>query len=77
MQQPPDIARGQRIELPQPETVAEALAEVRTRARRFVQEPAEAAWDDLVHALRRAYGDGDTYDLLHAVEIHCRMSKPR
>ncbi len=77
MQPTPDIAPGQRIELPRSETVAEALAEVRTRARRFVQEPAEAAWDDLVHALRRAYGDGDTYDLLHAVEIHTRTSKSR
>lgn len=54
------------------ELVAEAIAEVRTRARRYVQEPAEAAWHDFVEALTRTYGDGETYDLLRAVEIHFR-----
>jgi hypothetical protein len=54
------------------ELFAEATAEVRARARRYVQEPAEAAWHDLVDALTRAYGDSETYDLLRAVAIHTK-----
>lgn len=56
--------------------ILEELAEVRTRARRYIQEPAEAAWHDLVDALTRTYGDGDAYDILRAVEIHSR-TRPR
>jgi hypothetical protein len=52
--------------------LVEELAEVRTRARRYIQEPAEAAWHDLVEALTRTYGDSDAYDILRAVEIHSR-----
>jgi hypothetical protein len=54
------------------ELLAEAFAGVGTRARRYVQEPAEAPWHDLVDALTRAYGDSEAYDLLRAVEIHSR-----
>lgn len=54
------------------ELLASGIAEVRRQARRYVQEPSEAAWNDLVDALTRSYGDGETYDLLRAVEIHSR-----
>jgi len=59
------------------ELLVEAVAEVGTRARRYVQEPAEGAWHDFVAALARTHGDNETYDLLRAVEIHSRTSKPR
>lgn len=54
------------------ELLAGGIAEVRRQARRYVQEPCETAWNDLVDALTRSYGDGETYDLLRAVEIHFR-----
>ena len=57
------------------ELMAEAIAEVRVRARRYLQEPADDAWHDLVEALARTHGDSDAYDLLRAVEIHTRASK--
>ena len=57
------------------ELFAEATAEVRARARRYVQEPAESAWHDLVEALTRAYGDSETYDLLRAVAIHAKTRR--
>ena len=59
----------------QAELFAEATAEVRARARRYVQEPAESAWHDLVEALTRAYGDSETYDLLRAVAIHAQTRR--
>ena len=59
------------------ELLREAVAEVGTRARRYVQEPADAAWHDLLAALARTYGDSDTYDLLRAVEIHTRIGSRR
>lgn len=54
---------------------AEAIADVRTRARCYLREPADASWHELVEALTRTYGDGDTYDLLHAVTIHSQTSR--
>lgn len=62
-----DDLDGARMQL-----LVEEMAEVRTRARRYIQEPAEAAWHDLVEALTRTYGDSDAYDILRAVEIHSR-----
>jgi hypothetical protein len=59
------------------ELFAEGVAQVRARAMRYVQEPADGAWDDLVQALVRTYGDSETYDLLRAVEIHCRTRNGR
>jgi hypothetical protein len=52
------------------ELLAEAMVEVRTRVRCYVQEPADATWHNLLDALRRIHGDSETYDLLRAVEIH-------
>jgi hypothetical protein len=60
-----DELNGARSEL-----LGEAIADVQTRARNYVQEPAEAAWHNLVEALTRTYGDSETYDLLRAVAIH-------
>jgi hypothetical protein len=59
------------------ELFAEGIAQVRARALRYVQEPAEEAWHDLVQALVRTYGDSETYDLLRAVEIHSRTRNGR
>jgi hypothetical protein len=57
------------------ELMAEAMADVRARARRYIQEPADDAWHDLVEALARTHGDSEAYDLLRAVEIHTRVFK--
>ena len=55
----------------------ETLAAIHTRARRYLQEPEEAAWHDFVDALARAHGDSATYEVLRAVEIHSRISVTR
>ncbi len=57
------------------ELLAEAIADVSTRARCYLSEPADAAWHDLVEALTRTYGDRETYDLLRAVAIHSQTSR--
>ena len=69
--------QGDGVDSARAELLAEAVAEVPTRALRYVQEPAEGAWHDFVEALARTYGDSETYDLLRAVEIHSRISKLR
>jgi hypothetical protein len=53
--------------------LAESLTAIHTRVRRYLQEPEEGAWHDLVDALARAHGDSATYELLRAVEIHSRI----
>jgi hypothetical protein len=58
---------------PRPAVVLETLAAIQARARRYLQEPDDGAWHDLVDALERAHGDGATYELLRAVEIHYRI----
>jgi hypothetical protein len=55
--------------------LAEAIADVRTRARCYLREPADASWHELLQALTRTYGDGETYDLLRAVTIHSQTSR--
>ena len=55
--------------------LAEAIADMRTRATCYLREPADASWHDLVEALARTYGDGETYDLLRAVTIHSQTSR--
>ncbi len=66
---PPDAAR---VEL-----LMQALADLRVRATRYLQEPADDAWHDLVTALARTHGDTGAYDLLRAVEVHFRTSRTR
>ncbi|MDQ4035463.1 MAG: hypothetical protein M3153_05975 [Chloroflexota bacterium] len=67
-----DEMNGARADL-----LAEATAELCVRARCYLQEPGDAAWDNLVAALRRAYGDDEAYDLLRAVTIHVRTHPRR
>jgi hypothetical protein len=62
-----DAARAQLL--------SEAMAEVGARARRYLQEPAEPAWHDLISALARTHGDSAAYDLLRAIEIRVRTSR--
>ena len=57
------------------ELTAEAMADVSVRARRYLQQPADDTWHDLVQALTRTHGDSDAYDLLRAVEIHTKTSR--
>jgi hypothetical protein len=57
------------------ELLAEAIADVGTRARSYLQEPADASWHELLEALTRTYGDDETYDLLRAVTIHSQTSR--
>lgn len=55
--------------------LAGAIDDVRTRAWCYLREPADAAWHELVEALTRIYGDGETCDLLRAVTIHSQTSR--
>ena len=71
------LARADDLDGARMQLLVEEMAEVRTRARRYIQEPAEAAWHDLVDALARTYGDSDAYDILRAVEIHSRTRSRR
>jgi hypothetical protein len=59
------------------ELLLEAIADLNVRATRYVQEPADDAWHDLVMALARTHGDSQAYDLLRAVEIRLRTSRRR
>lgn len=68
-------SRGDEMDTARAELLAEAIAEIPTRALRYIQEPADGAWHDLVVALARIYGDPATYDLLRAVEIHSRIPR--
>jgi hypothetical protein len=52
----------------------EVLAAVGIRARRYLLEPGDGPWYDIVQALTDALGDGETYDLLRAIEIHLRTN---
>lgn len=78
MRESPEIAdvRSDEMDRARAELFAEATAEVCARARHYCQEPAEAAWHNLVEALTRAYGDSETYDLLRAVAIHTQTRRP-
>ena len=71
------IVPADEIDRARAELLREAVGEVGQRARRYVQEPADAAWHDLLAALARTYGDSDTYELLRAVEIHTRIGTRR
>ena len=51
------------------------LADVATQARRYLLEPADHSWQEVMAALQRAFGDGETDDLVHAFEIRVRSNK--
>lgn len=72
-----EVARRTSMDAARVELLAEAMEEIQTRARRYIQEPADDGWHDLVRALTHAHGDTATYDLLHAIEIHVLTSRPR
>lgn len=77
MLEPLNVESSGEVAGARPALLSETLATIHTRARRYLQEPEEFAWRDLVDALARAHGDGATYELLRAVEIHARISVPR
>lgn len=52
------------------ELLAEGLRDISAQTRRYVAEPSEAAWYELVRALSNVFGDADAYELLRAAEIH-------
>lgn len=53
------------------------IAAFDTQARRYLLEPDDGSWDEMMRALRRAIGDGETDDLLRAIEIRVRTAKGR
>jgi hypothetical protein len=77
MHEPYDVVSADELERVRAELLVEAIDDVHRRARRYVQEPGENAWHELVRALTRTYGDSATYELLRAVEIHSRTSTGR
>jgi hypothetical protein len=52
---------------------AEALRDAMAQSRRYINEPSEAAWYELVRALSNVFGDAGAYDLLRATEIHTQL----
>jgi len=55
----------------------DVLAAVGTRARRYLLEPGDGPWYDVVRALTEALGDDEAYDLLRAIEIHVYASRTK
>ena len=51
------------------------LADIATQARRYLLEPADHSWQEVMAAMQRAFGDGETEDLVHAFEIRVRSNK--
>jgi hypothetical protein len=50
------------------------LAAISVQARRFLLEPADAPWHEVVRALSEALGEDETYELLRAIRIRYRTS---
>jgi hypothetical protein len=48
------------------------LAAISVQARRFLLEPADAPWHEVVRALSEALGEDETYELLRAIQIRYR-----
>jgi hypothetical protein len=57
------------------ELLAEGLRAVTAQTRRYVREPSEPAWYDLVRALSNVLGDADAYELLRAADIHSAIAR--
>jgi hypothetical protein len=77
MREASDVTPGSPADATRAELLMEAMADLRVRATRYVQEPADDAWHDLVNALARTHGDSEAYDLLRAVEIRLRTTLGR
>ena len=56
------------------EAPPDAVPAVGIWARRYLLEPGDGPWYDIVRTLREALGDDETYDLLRAIEIRFRTS---
>ena len=54
-----------------------ALSAVGIRARRYLLEPGDGPWYDIIRTLRDSLGDDETYDLLRAIEIRFRTTTKR
>lgn len=65
------------IGLTQPRTAVsnDQLAAIGAQARRFLLEPADAPWQEVLRALRAAFGDDQTDELLRAIQIRYRTSR--
>ena len=50
-------------------------AAIEVRARRYLREPGDAPWDEVLRALRTAIGDSETDELLRAIEIRLRTAR--
>jgi hypothetical protein len=57
------------------ELLAEGVGDVAAQSRRYVREPSEPAWYDLVRALSNVLGDADAYELLRAADIHSAIAR--
>ncbi len=51
------------------------LDDIATQTRRYLIEPAEHSWVEVMAALRRALGEDGTDDLVQAFEIRVRSSR--
>jgi hypothetical protein len=51
------------------------LADIAARARHYLLEPADHSWQEVMAAMQRAFGDGETEDLVHAFEIRVRSAR--
>jgi hypothetical protein len=71
------ITKGDAGDAARAELLMEAMADLRSRASRYVREPADDAWNDLVLALARIHGDSEAYDLLRAIEIRLSTTRRR
>jgi hypothetical protein len=59
------------------ELLAEGVDDLAAQSRRYVREPSEPAWYDLVRSLSNVLGDADAYELLRATEIHADIRRRR
>ena len=75
MREASEFTPGAPVDAARADLVMEAMADLRVRANRYVREPGDDAWNDLVSALARTHGDSEAYDLLRAVEIRLRTSR--
>lgn len=58
----------------EPDAPPDPVPAVGIWARRYLLEPGDGPWYDIVRTLREALGDDETYDLLRAIEIRFRTS---
>lgn len=68
---------GEATDVPDRPARSNALAVVGIRARRYLLEPGDGPWYDVVRALTDALGDDEAYDLLRAIEIRVHTNRTR